>query len=71
MADLPSRDKFELLDELGSTSFPVRWPDMEAGWSDVFTRIFDEFAPRPTKAEKRARREVDAAVADARAKRAR
>ena len=60
-----------MLAELGSTSFPTVWPDVGAGWHDAFEHIFDKFAPRPSKAEKRARRAVDDAIEGERAKRAR
>ena len=71
LADQPSRDDFALLAELGSTSFATVWPDVGAGWHDAFEHIFDKFAPRPSKAEKRARRAVDDAIEGERAKRAR
>ena len=63
IADLPSRDDFRLLLELESVPFDVRWPDMASEWGGVFDRIFDEFAPPPSKAEKRARAQVNEAVA--------
>ena len=73
IADQPSRGEFDLLDELGSTPFPIRWPDMDASWAGVFDATFREFAPRPSKAEKRARSAVASEIDDerARARRAR
>ena len=62
ISDLPSRNEFALLHELGSTSFEVRWPEIGSGWSGVFERIFDEFANKPTKSEKRARTSVRKAI---------
>ena len=71
LADQPSRDELDLLDELGSTAFEARWPDMDASWEAAFTQIFNEFGMKPSKAEKRARREVADAISADRAKRAR
>jgi hypothetical protein len=72
IADQPSRGEFALLQRLGSTSFceTLRWPDMAPAWTGVFERVFAEFAPRPSKAEKRARARVAEAIDDERARRA-
>ena len=66
LADMPSRGDLSLLDELGSTAFDVRWPELASGWAGAFDAIFDEFAPKPTKPEKRARRAVEQAIEDER-----
>ena len=60
IADQPSRDEFALLLEMGSTSFSseLRWPDIAPAWTGVFDRIFDAYAPKPSKAERAARRRV-------------
>ena len=71
LADQPSRGELKMLMEMGSTEFDVRWPDVGAAWGDVFKSLFDEFAPKPSKAEKRAWRAVQGAIELERAKRAR
>jgi len=68
LAAQPSRGEFSLLRELGSTEFAVRWPDLDSAWAQVYDDIFDEFAPPPSKAEKRARGVVASAIADERAR---
>ena len=73
IADQPSRGEMSLLRELGSVSFDagLRWPDMSDSWSGAFERIFDEFAPPPGRAEKRARAAMQEAIEHERARRPR
>ena len=67
IADQPSRGEFALLTEFGSTEFEIRWPDLTSPWAGLFTQIFDEFAPRPSNSEKRARQSIERAIEEERA----
>ena len=69
LADLPSRDDFELLLELGSTSFSSElvWPDLTASMPEVFSDLWRRYSPdRQTSARKRHAREVEVAIEAAR-----
>ena len=69
LADLPSRDDFELLHEMGSTSFSSElvWPDLTASMPDVFSDLWRRYSPgRPTNSRKRHAREVEVAIEAAR-----
>ena len=69
LADLPSRDDFELLHEMGSTSFSSElvWPDLTASMPDVFSDLWRRYSPgRQTNSRKRHAREVEDAIEAAR-----
>jgi hypothetical protein len=71
IADLPSRDDFELLAELGSVPFDIQWPPVGLSWYDTFVDAWERAAPRrPSRAAKRASAELSAAFAKARGTRA-
>ena len=70
IADLPSRDEFELLNELGSVVGEVVWPSLTLGWKAAMEAAFDAYAPRPKRGSKRARAEVALAVSQAKRARA-
>ena len=62
IADLPSRDEFELLDEFGSTPFDIVWPDVSESWTDAFTRVFKSVSISPSRAAKKAQGRVKHAI---------
>ena len=72
IADQPSRAEFALLLEMGSVDFSrsIEWPDMAPAWTGVFDRVFDAYAPKPTRAERKARKRVADAIDSERALRA-
>ena len=71
IADLPSRDDFELLAELGSVPFDIKWPPVGLSWYDTFVDAWERAAPRrPSRAAKRASAELSAAFAKGRGTRA-
>ena len=64
IADQPSRAEFALLLEMGSVDFSrsIEWPDMAPAWTGVFDRVFDAYAPKPTRAERKTRKRVADAI---------
>jgi hypothetical protein len=69
IADLPSRGEFGMLHELGSIRFPTILPVIGGDWREVYTRIFADLAPRPSKGSKRMRAEIGAETAAIKARR--
>ena len=66
LADMPSRDDLSLLRSLGSAPVPagdVYWPDLSAGLTQAFHTVWDMLAGAESKADKRSRKAVEAAVA--------
>jgi hypothetical protein len=54
-ADLPSRNEFALLEEMGSASFSgqLQWPDIQSSLATVFGDLWAAHAPAPSRASKR------------------
>jgi hypothetical protein len=69
IADLPSRGEFELLNEYGSIAFDTIVPVIKADWLEAYRAAFDGFAPRRSKAEKRAAQEISSEVTRLRSER--
>jgi hypothetical protein len=63
IADLPSRGEFALLHSLGSIRFEIVLPQIGGEWTEVFSSIFRDFAPRPSAGVKRARAQISEEVA--------
>jgi hypothetical protein len=55
IADLPSRDEFALLRQMGSVSFSedIVWPDVQSSLSTVFADLWAAHAPAPSRSQKR------------------
>ena len=67
IADHPSRSDFALLREWGSRYFEAVLPPLGGDWYGLYRRYFDALAPPLPKAERKRRRELDDAIASARA----
>ena len=68
IADLPSRGEFALLSSLDSVRFETVLPAIGGDWTEVFRRVFKDFAPRPTAGMKRAAAAVSDEIVRLRAK---
>ena len=62
ISDLPSRGEFEKLNELGSVFFEPVWPPLGASWAATFAAAYEAYAPRPSRATLRFKREVQSAI---------
>jgi hypothetical protein len=51
-----------MLKEMGSLPFEINLPEIGGDWTEVFTKVFREYAGRPTPGVKRARTEVNAEI---------
>lgn len=70
IADLPSRNEFTKLRELGSIAFQTVWPDLGASYTASFAHAFTQYAPTDSRPAKSLRCAIRDAIALIRSRRA-
>ena len=66
ISDLPSRNEFTRLRQLGGVAFDVEWPVFDGSWSEIFFSTFGRHSSGRTTSSKRSYSEIQKELSAAR-----